>query len=479
MLRTVVKRHNWRRAIRLLLKRSLVTGIPELMATKSLPKKVLRFSVIIFCLFSFFYTTLMFLMSYWKYPTVMDVKVEYPDYVDIPAVTVCSSNGITATLFCNMYPTLCTPHKNFTAFCQENLYFCDTNFDYFSNISLPAITPYELPPMDRLQFKALGNKAKHLIESCVVSNSTMTFSCHLTPLWISVIDTMGLPNNCYALNSYIGNVSRRPYQFKSKNLVHIKINTVIQDTFYTSAPSAFQIAVHSPRATVNPFKRGHSIKPCYNYYFYISKVINELMPYPYDTNCTDYMALWEARGGYGPLTRTQCREECSLNVSLEDEGCVDPFYVSYPNEAKICNHPANARLYFSKCRNACSRACYREDLTAVVEEHASLIATNAKQNAHACSSIITLAFNRMEVKTFSYYPKYQQVELFGYIGGYLGVFLGISLVAVSDVLETFFVIVKIAGNYLWRRKQKKVESMTKKYYSYHADSRGNFRFTIY
>lgn len=32
----------------------------------------------------------------------------------------------------------------------------------------------------------------------------------------------------------------------------------------------------------------------------------------------------------------QCREECLLNVSLAEMKCVDPFFVAYPNTAKIC-----------------------------------------------------------------------------------------------------------------------------------------------
>ncbi|CAL1262861.1 unnamed protein product, partial [Larinioides sclopetarius] len=70
-----------------------------------------------------------------------------------------------------------------------------------------------------------------------------------------------------------------------------------------STPSAIQVSVHGSRVILNPFKKGISLKPCYNYNLFLSKTINELLPYPYTTNCTDYLALWKARGGHGPLSR--------------------------------------------------------------------------------------------------------------------------------------------------------------------------------
>ena len=45
-----------------------------------------------------------------------------------------------------------------------------------------------------------------------------------------------------------------------------------EDTFYTATPTAIQMAVHHPRQMLNPFKKGFTIKPCYNYFVYVSKV---------------------------------------------------------------------------------------------------------------------------------------------------------------------------------------------------------------
>ncbi|GFT98452.1 uncharacterized protein NPIL_547601 [Nephila pilipes] len=468
--------YDWKKGVRILMKRSVVTGIPELLEARYL-SRFIRVCVLISCLGGFLYYTISFLLRYWTYPTVMDVVVEYPDVVEIPAVTVCTYNGISANLFCYLYPELCSPIKNYTEFCTQYFYFCDKNYEYDSNITIPAISPYDLPDLSRLDYKDLGVRPEDLIESCeLVHPASGSIICAKETKWVAVFDSMGLPNNCYALNSLIGNVSMKPYTTASKSYVTLKIKTEVSDTFYTSTPSAIQISVHNPRNYVNPFKKGISIKPCYNYNLFISKTMNDLLPYPYSTNCTDYLELWKARGGHGPLSQTQCREECLLNVSLNESNCADPFYVSYPNTAKICHHPASSSKFFKKLSFSFFS---REDIQVAIEEYASLLSMKIKDGRQECTSVITLAFNRMEIKTFAYYPKYQSVELFGYIGGYLGVSLGISLLAVSDLLESFFLIIKTIRAAVRKRRTKKQDMIKKIHSCYHADSRGNFRLKIY
>ncbi|XP_035205130.1 uncharacterized protein LOC118180098 [Stegodyphus dumicola] len=475
----------WKREFRLLLKRSVITGIPELLATRNNLRRFLRFCVFLICICGFFYTTSIFLRVYWKYPTVMNVNVEYPETVEIPAFTFCSYNGIQASNFCARFPDLCSPQKNYTEFCKMYFYFCDRNYIYDNNMTLPAVSTYELPDLDRIEYKELGNKVEDLLELCEIRYTSGHAPCLNETRWISAFDTMGLPNNCYAVNSLIGNVHESPKTMASKSKVILKIKTATRDAFYTSTPGAIQISVHSPRVIVNPFKTGFAIKPCYNYFVYISKIRNLLLPFPYATNCTDYHRLWEERGGHGPLTKTQCREECLYNASVEDAHCVDPFFITYPNVAPICKHPVGGRKYTEKCESFCSRACEREDIYTDVEEHASLSVRNSRYELEECTSTITFAFNRMELKTYIYSPKYQAIELFGYIGGYLGVFLGISLLAITDVLESFYVIFKICkralqGNKRKIRKYKNANESIKKYERcYHDNYKKNAILKLY
>lgn len=47
----------------------------------------------------------------------------------------------------------------------------------------------------------------------------------------------------------------------------------------------------------------------------------------------------------------------------------------------------------------------------------------------------------------------QTIELFGYIGGFLGVWLGISLLAITDVLETVYLTIKALRGFLRKRRR--------------------------
>ncbi|KAF8781477.1 hypothetical protein HNY73_011868 [Argiope bruennichi] len=243
---------NWRKGMKIVVKRSVVTGVPEILEAHRL-SKVLRVSVFLFCISGFLFYTISFLMVYWEYPTVMDVVVDYPEKIEIPAVTICDYNG----------------HADpFTSKCNASTYGLLKNialqYKFVTLAQIPAVIPYALPNMTRTEFREMGVQSENLIVSCRLRHPAGSYRIFVT----------------------------------------LKVKTETVDTFYTSTPSAIQISVHNSRVTMNPFKKGISLKPCYNYNLFISKTMNELLPYPYTTNCTDYIGLWKARGGYGPLSRT-------------------------------------------------------------------------------------------------------------------------------------------------------------------------------
>ncbi|GFY78223.1 uncharacterized protein TNIN_493631, partial [Trichonephila inaurata madagascariensis] len=83
---------------------------------------------------------------------------------------------------------------------------------------VPAISAYDLPDLTRLDYKDLGVRAEDLIESCEFVDAAGTpVVCAQEAKWVAVFDSMGLPNNCYAINSLIGNVSMEPYTTVSKS----------------------------------------------------------------------------------------------------------------------------------------------------------------------------------------------------------------------------------------------------------------------
>ncbi|CAL1268979.1 unnamed protein product, partial [Larinioides sclopetarius] len=85
---------------------------------------------------------------------------------------------------------------------------------------------------------------------------------------------------------------------------------------------------HSPYISASPFIAGVGFLGGKNYKVKIKEHQKHLLPPPYQTNCTDYMPEWRARGGVGPLNQIMVLQECKLNESLRELGCV-PFTVDY------------------------------------------------------------------------------------------------------------------------------------------------------
>ncbi|UYV68743.1 hypothetical protein LAZ67_6000628 [Cordylochernes scorpioides] len=74
-------------------KSSIITGLPQIVTARSLISRIFKIGVLVGCLVGFFYQTSIFIKLYWSYPTLVDVRVAKPAYVDVPSITICNRNG--------------------------------------------------------------------------------------------------------------------------------------------------------------------------------------------------------------------------------------------------------------------------------------------------------------------------------------------------------------------------------------------------
>ncbi|GFQ99727.1 uncharacterized protein TNCT_468501 [Trichonephila clavata] len=361
-----------------ILKNSVITGVPQIIATRSNFRKKLKLLVFIGCVIGFFWQTFGFLKVYWTYPTVVDVQYYFPDDFDLPALSVCSSNGIKSKLFCQRFSELCYPNSSLVEFCRLNPFYCDPNNNNPGNVSYPTVGSRQLPPLARTEYQEMGVQREDLVTNCFIYESPRVIDCTHDYEIVNVFDTKGLPNNCYAYNSLWGQIrGAKPIKTKTLIVFELKSERTQTNQFYTGTPFALQIAIHSPYSLVNPFMNGFSLKPCSNYHVFPSKQINNLLPPPYTSQCYNYTASWLRRSGRGPRDKRLCSEECYLNKSMEIKGCVDPFFIAYPNMEKICTDDVQPYVY-EKCRDYCRPACLREDITADVQEQSPLTMNTVK-----------------------------------------------------------------------------------------------------
>ncbi|GBN01616.1 hypothetical protein AVEN_91686-1 [Araneus ventricosus] len=70
------------------------TGFPVIVATRTTWRKVMKVLVFVGCTCGFLYQTSEFLEMYWGYPTMVDIQVENPDSVELPAISFCNANRL-------------------------------------------------------------------------------------------------------------------------------------------------------------------------------------------------------------------------------------------------------------------------------------------------------------------------------------------------------------------------------------------------
>ncbi|GFV64554.1 uncharacterized protein TNCV_4965351 [Trichonephila clavipes] len=207
-----------------ILKNSVITGVPQIIATRSNFRKKLKLLVFIGCVIGFFWQTFGFLRVYWTYPTVVDVQYYFPDDFDLPALSVCSSNGIKSKLFCQRFSELCYPNSSLVEFCRLNPFYCDPNNNNPGNVSYPTVASRQLPPLARTEYQDMGVQREDLVTNCFIYESPRIIDCTHDYEIVNVFDTKGLPNNCYAYNSLWGQIKgAKSIKTKTHQQFHIQV----------------------------------------------------------------------------------------------------------------------------------------------------------------------------------------------------------------------------------------------------------------
>ncbi|GFS29317.1 uncharacterized protein NPIL_586181, partial [Nephila pilipes] len=188
--------------------------------------------------------------------------------------------------------------------------------------------------------------------------------------------------------------------------------------------------------------------------------ITTRLPYPYKTNCTDYLKIWKENGGHGPLSEKACEDKCKMEQMMETFGCVGQS-ITYPSNNSICINgsifPSLAIL--DKCSAQCSEAC--EEIMYTLRTEVKFDQAERCVDDENCKKkdlFLYFLFDRMEIERFIHEPKYESVEMFSYIGGYMGMWLGISLVSLFDFLETLVCLII----YPFRNRKKRKRHLTHK-----------------
>ncbi|XP_054718986.1 uncharacterized protein LOC129228332 [Uloborus diversus] len=110
---------------------------------------------------------------------------------------------------------------------------------------------------------------------------------------------------------------------------------VILPRFNPPTNPAVQMAVHSPYFLPSPYLEGTTYQGGRAYELRLNMEESHLLPTPYQTNCTDYMLIWKQRGGEAPIDQMGIIQECRVNSSYKNAGCI-PVTIDYPHTYNVC-----------------------------------------------------------------------------------------------------------------------------------------------
>ncbi|GBN20885.1 hypothetical protein AVEN_242140-1, partial [Araneus ventricosus] len=348
-------------------KESSVSAVSAIVSTGNIWRKIFR--VLVFLLFTagFLYQCIKFLCYVLQYPTIVNIRMERPKYYLGPAYTFCNFNPIKRSKFCSKYPEGCfEPDEEF---CEAHPKLCVEN-----NTKVPKddISKYLNGPKDVMELiHDSGELILHPPEEEYPEG----------PFARRDFDGYGTAA-CYSMFGRVDSSLEPQYRRRSiwSNLPDfMKFDPQESDILYPNSKPGIIFSIHSPFEAVNPFEQGIFLKPGHLYLISVEMIEEELLPYPYKTDCLNYTELWLNANKTGPRSQEMCRHRCLLEYTENCFNCTDlfilypsrsnnfcEFYLRQPNTTEdICR---DAWEYITPCVESCKEDCTRMKYSYQVQE---------------------------------------------------------------------------------------------------------------
>nr|XP_027203495.1 uncharacterized protein LOC113797338 [Dermatophagoides pteronyssinus] len=198
------------------------------------------------------------------------------------------------------------------------------------------------------------------------------------------------------------------------------------------------------------------IDPGMIYSIQFKRLITELMPSPYRTNCHQYESKKV------PRSQSECINRCVLKetLSLQPNQCLNYYSlitksllrqiesnqekITGDDKVKFCPHRSYLDYYRfilarRKCRKICKRNC-RESLYTTTMDISTIVDDDFNLNDEVVTKIFVKANHEM-VQTVKHERQMSLFEFIGYLGGHAHIWLGLSLIqfygAISRVIFRF------------------------------------------
>ncbi|XP_075526155.1 bile acid-sensitive ion channel-like isoform X1 [Dermacentor variabilis] len=402
--------------------------------------RVLWVTVVLLCVLGCLSQVFIFLEIFWKFPTIIEVETERTDDLDFPGVTICNNNRVRLSQLCRLRgETNCvqTKHRGGT----ENL-----------------------DAMLRTMNKSLRGEIGHqkgtmIFETSKVVNGT-----------VEVADDQGFRDEFFHLrysNCYSYNVEWTGSGLKEAEIarqIDLSVILFLEQQEYPRSdvwPGA-QIVFHDPEVIPDPEVDGIPLRAGHNYIFTLRQMITKRLPKPYWTKCVNYPFV--RREQYVmKMTKPLCEKECAYNASLLMCRCIRvdvalPYEVDWDRQPSGKRRFCDADIALTRCwvkvldetdrcqKKFCRRACLESQFETSVtqdpwpdeilfmqerERYSRLNITTVRE-ARMNLTRIYLIYGTLNKITYRHRAKYEQIELFSYLGGFIGIWIGVSFLNVLE-----------------------------------------------
>ncbi|KAH6934360.1 hypothetical protein HPB50_023379 [Hyalomma asiaticum] len=369
--------------------------------------RVLRIVVGTLMLSGLLYQATGTLVSFLRRPTVVDVLIESTQTLRFPGISVCVTNWIKKDKLCERYPTFCN------------------------------LTEDKIPELRRIldQDGNLGEialDATDVIQTTIEDPTLYYYKFILEDKQI-VQSFSRLPKYmCYTLN-WKGNQEMSAYHeypplFDFSMFITWKISRLVSLDRYVA-----DVGFHHVDSLDAGAKHTVILEPNGNYEYSIEQKGSIALPAPYDTNCVDYKMFGKHRFYPAYMTQTLCMEECRMNITFLNCGCI---MKTYPFRNKLdevmcddeqtadCVLKRSKAIYDRVCREACRNPCEETtyDITLGYQSRESGVPFNGY---YYLNMKLTIPIRYVAIlKTI---PMYTSTTVLAVIGGYLGFWLGLSM----------------------------------------------------
>ncbi|GIY58023.1 uncharacterized protein CDAR_284871 [Caerostris darwini] len=374
---------------------------------------------------------MIFCILYTTYPSTITIATIYPRIFTKPAITLCNSNPINRSKFCEEHSHLCEERFNTTEI-------SNTGKEYQAVLST----------MHQIYTHKIKLDSKSNPWSWSISNDVSGRPLLKTMKTTFVRDELqDFYVTCYSSNLHLQSdtdpetmaLELKPEGYM--DIFNLSLQVEEDEAFFPWVSPQVFLAIHSPFVPINPLDEGHILKGGHVTYIYVQLEMEHLLPHPYQTNCTNYDSLWR-KNKREPRSLEMCREWCRAYAHNEVKDC-DYGRTMIEIPRKVCKpghfYTINKKQQFQNCSRDCRSNCTKLKYKYTVTEKKLkryLIESNRREEMKTIRIFVRL--KTPEVTVMSHTPSYDIEEMFSYIGGLLGCWLGISVWAFAGMVESFF-----------------------------------------